>query len=65
MVHSACFYHFLVKFESNSKMQGKEKKEFLLFLPFLIVHDQLQTNGISKRFDAQKRDWAQIVDYLT
>ena len=35
------------------------------FLPFLKIHDQLQTNGISKRFEAQKRDWTQIVDFLT
>ena len=34
------------------------------FLPFLKVHDQLQTNGISKRFDAQRWDCAQIVDFL-
>ena len=46
-------------------MEGKEKKEFLLFLPFLKVCDQFQTTGISKRFDAQKRDGAQIVDYMT
>ena len=46
-------------------MEGKKKKEFLVFLPFLKVCDQLQTSGISKQFDAQKRDWAQIVDYLT
>ena len=65
MVQSACFYLFLNKFESISKMEGKEKKEFLFFLPFLKVCDQLQTSGISKRFDAQKRDRAQIVDYLT
>ena len=46
-------------------MEGKKKKEFLLFLPFLKVCDQLQTNGISKRFDAQRRDCAQIADFST
>ena len=30
----------------------KEKKKS----PFLKVHDQLQTDGISKRFEAQRRD---------
>ena len=45
-------------------MEGKEKKEILPFLPFLKVHDQLQTNGISERLDAQRRDCAQIVDFL-
>ena len=39
-----------------------EEKRNPIFLPFLEVHDQLQTNGISKQFDAQKRDCAQIVD---
>ena len=34
-----------------------------LFLPFFKLLDQLQTNGISKRFDAQRRDCAQIVDF--
>ena len=28
------------------------------------IHDHLQTDGISKRFDAQRRDCAQIVDIL-
>ena len=32
-------------------------------MPFLKEHDQLQTNGISKRFDAQKQDCTQIVDF--
>ena len=36
-----------------------------LFLPFFKLLDQLQTNGISKRFDAQRRDCTQIVDFLT
>ena len=30
-------------------------------MPFLEEHDQLQTNGISKRFDVQRRDYTQIV----
>ena len=34
-------------------------------MPFLKVHDQLQTNGISKRFDAQRQDCTQIVDFST
>ena len=63
MVQSACLKHFLVKFESISKIDESEKKN--PFLPFLKIHDQLQTNGISKRFEAQKRDWTQIVDFLT
>ena len=46
-------------------MEGQSKKEILLFLQFLQVCDQLQTNGISKRFDAQRRDFAHIVDFST
>ena len=65
MVQSACFYHFLVKFEGISKMEWEEKEEILLFLPFLKERDQLQTDGISKRFDAQRGDCAQIVDFST
>ena len=34
------------------------------FLLFLKVHDQLQTNGISKGFDALRQDCAQIEDFL-
>ena len=63
MVQSACFYHFLVKFEGISEMEWKEKEKILLFLPFLKEHDELHTDGISKRFDAQRRDCAQIVDF--
>ena len=29
-----------------------------------MVHDELQTNGIFKWFDAQRRDCTQIVDFL-
>ena len=43
--------------------QFKDGKEIFFFLPFLEEHDQLQTNGISKRFDAQRRDYTQIVDF--
>ena len=44
-------------------MEWDEIEEILLFLPFLKERDQLQTDGISKRFDAQRRDCAQIVDF--
>ena len=60
MVQSACFYHFLVKFESISKIERWKKKRKS---PFLKVHDQLQTDGIFKRFEAQRRDCAQILDF--
>ena len=45
-------------------MEGQGKKEIEHLLPSLKEHDQLQTSGISKRFDAQRRDCAQIVDIL-
>ena len=38
----------------------KEKKKS----SFLKVHDQLQTDGIFKRFEAQRQDCAQIQDFL-
>ena len=38
----------------------KEKKKS----SFLKVHDQLQTDGIFKRFEAQRRDCTQILDFL-
>ena len=44
---------------------GRVGEKNLTFLPFLKVHDQLQTNGISKRFDAQQRDCTKVVDFLT
>ena len=28
------------------------------------VHDQLQTDGIFKQFEAQRRDYTQILDFL-
>ena len=65
MVQSAWFYHFLVKFEGISKIKWEENEEILLFLPFLKECYQLQTDGISKRFDAQRRDCAQIVNFST
>ena len=46
-------------------MEWDEIEEILLFLPFLKERDQLQTDGISKRFDAQRRDCAQIVNFST
>ena len=45
-------------------MDGMVGEKILLFLPFLKVHDQLQTNGISKRFYAQRQDCTQIEDSL-
>ena len=33
-------------------------------MPFFKVHDQLQTNGISKQFDAQQRDCTQVLDFM-
>ena len=57
---------FLLHFSKilkHLKVEGVGEKKILFFLLFLKVHDQLQFNGISKRFDAQRRDCTQIVDF--
>ena len=41
-----------------------EKVRVPSFWAFFKVLDQLQTNGISKRFDAERRICTQIVDFL-
>ena len=53
---------FFGKIEENFK-DGRLGVPF--FFPVSKVLDQHQTNGISKRFDAQQRDCTQIINFLT
>ena len=58
------FLASLGKIWEHFKDRRVGEKSKPIFLPFLKVHDQLQTTGISKRFDAQKQDWTELVDFL-
>ena len=58
------FLAFLSKIWYHFKGGRVSEKSNPTFLPFLKVHDQLQTNGISKRFGAQRQDCTQFVDTL-
>ena len=49
------FFGKILEYFKDRRVEEKKK------LPSLKVHDQIQTDGISKRFDAQRRDWAQIL----
>ena len=53
------FLSFFGKIREYFKDRRVKEKKLL----FLKVHDQLQTYGISKRFEAQTRDCAQILDF--
>ena len=59
------FLAFLGKTWEHFKKRRVGEKRNPTFSPFFVVGYQLQTNGISKQFDAQKQDWTQIVDFLT